>query len=134
GKEIATFLTRLPKLLPVFYPFCYLLKKPEDIAQVLCQVAVDDRWDHTAKLPAIHGNVLWALGGQTLSNLFLNQLMQALGQINTPRSQLMQAYLLIHVARDLDAEFTIENGDEPATAIFTMLKKCHHDALKILES
>ncbi|MDQ2993323.1 MAG: hypothetical protein M3R00_00015 [Pseudomonadota bacterium] len=126
GSEIATFLTKAPNTLALLYPFCYLLKKTTDIARVLCHVAIDDVWDTSAKLPAIHGNVLWPIGAQTLSNSLLNQLFVEFERINTPRSRLMQAYLLIHTGHELIDDESIQN--------FTKLKKYHHDALTLLES
>ncbi|MDQ2994755.1 MAG: type VI secretion system baseplate subunit TssG, partial [Pseudomonadota bacterium] len=134
GAEIATFLTLAPTTLPLLYPMCYLLKKTTDIVRVLCEVAIDNVWDLTAKLPAIHGNVLWPIGAQSLTNTLLNELMCELEKIGTPRSRLMQAYLLIHTARELDMECLENAMDEKSIAIFKQLKKTHHDALAILES
>ncbi|MDQ2993324.1 MAG: hypothetical protein M3R00_00020 [Pseudomonadota bacterium] len=133
GAQLATILLAAPILLPIVYPFCYMLKDPADIARILCQVSIDNVWDTTAKLPAISGNVLWPLGAQPLTNTLLNQLMIALEEINTPRARLLQAYLLIHTAQNLDADFTSEVSADESIVLFQKLKKCQHDALTVLE-
>ncbi|MDQ2994368.1 MAG: hypothetical protein M3R00_05420 [Pseudomonadota bacterium] len=133
GTQFATLLLAAPILLPIMYPFCYILKNPADIARILCHVSIDNVWDTTAKLPAIQGNVLWPLGAQPLTNKLLNQPMIALEEINTPRARLLQAYLLIQTAQDLDAEFTHEVSNDESIRLFQRLKKCQHDALTLLE-
>ena len=132
GTQYADILTTVPELFPILYPYCYLLKKPEDMARVMALVSIDTHRDKIAKLPAIHGLITWPAGFLPISNTLLNQLMYCLSSIKTVHSRLVQATLLIKFAEYLELSFVNADCDTDALGIFKQIKKCHHDALTLL--
>jgi hypothetical protein len=132
GSQLAAILAISPKLLAKFYPYCYLLRKPEDIAKVMVLVTIDPAWDVGAVFPTLYGQVTWPVGLQNIQNNLLNQLLRSMAEINTPRSQLMQAYLLVNYSSELASDLPLANCDIDKINYFLQIVKCQHDLLNLL--
>ena len=119
GTHLADILCAAPNQIERLYPLCYLRGKPDDCARVMSLICLHGEFDDSAPLPCVTGDVNWVLSVKPLTNAWLNQLMQSLDELDTPRARLTQAYLLIHYAEQ-------NNLTQPQT------HKCCQKALGLL--
>jgi hypothetical protein len=128
---VVKVLSAAPQLINVIYPRCFLLCEPAHCALIMSLISLHGKFDDTAPLPCVEGDVNWALYLKPLTNAWLNQLMRSLEEMNTPRACLTQAYLLFQYARKLKGEMEIGKSIYDAITLLAGLYQRNPELHKI---